>query len=129
MANKEMMRQLYERMVAEQQKYKAWLLEQPPNVILDNACKFTVREDIVMEMEVLELTDAQAAALLRSRTPLADVYRAWERAETHHMDELVRVILLEIGQQVPFLSLSDLLRGDIAHPTVPPAGPFPFQLV
>ena len=30
MANKEMMRQLYERMVAEQQKYKAWLLEQPP---------------------------------------------------------------------------------------------------
>ena len=27
MANKEMMRQLYERMVAEQQKYKAWLLE------------------------------------------------------------------------------------------------------
>ena len=58
MTNEEMMRQLYERMAAEQQKYKAWLLEQPPNVILDNACKFTVREDIVMEMEVLELTDA-----------------------------------------------------------------------
>ena len=129
MTNEEMMRQLYERMAAEQQKYKAWLLEQPPNVILDNACKFTVQEDIVMELEVLELTDAQAAALLRSRTPLADVYRAWERTETHHMDELVRVIPLEIGQQVPFLSLSDLLRGDIAHPTVPPAGPFPFQPV
>ena len=59
MTNEEMMRQLYERMAAEQQKYKAWLLEQPPNVILDNACKFTVREDIVMEMEVLELTDGQ----------------------------------------------------------------------
>lgn len=68
MTNEEMMRQLYERMAAEQQKYKAWLLEQPPNVILDNACKYTVREDIVMEMEVLKLTDAQAAALLRSRT-------------------------------------------------------------
>lgn len=62
MTNEEMMRQLYERMAAEQQKYKAWLLEQPPNVILDNACKYTVREDIVMEMEVLKLTDAQAAA-------------------------------------------------------------------
>ena len=92
MTNKEMMRQLYERMAAEQQKYKAWLLEQPPNVILDNACKFTVREDIVMELEVLELTDAQAAALLRSRTPLADVYRAWERTETHHMDDVRDVI-------------------------------------
>ena len=86
MTNEEMMRQLYERMAAEQQKYKAWLLEQPPNVILDNACKYTVREDIVMEMEVLKLTDAQ------SRTPLADVYRAWEQAETHHMDDVRDVI-------------------------------------
>ena len=92
MTNKEMMRQLYERMAAEQQKYKAWLLEQPPNVILDNACKFTVREDIVMELEVLELMDAQAAALLRSRTPLADVYRAWERVETRRMDDVRDVI-------------------------------------
>lgn len=92
MANKEMMRQLYERMVAEQQKYKAWLLEQPPNVILDNTCKFTVREDIVMELEVLELTGAQAAALLRSRTPLADVYKAWQQTETNHMNDVRDVI-------------------------------------
>ena len=28
--SKEMMRQLYERMAAEQQKYKAWLLSSPP---------------------------------------------------------------------------------------------------
>ena len=92
MTNKEMMRQLYERMAAEQQKYKAWLLEQPPNVILDNTCKFTVREDIVMELEVLELTDAQAAALLRSRTPLSDVYKAWQQAETNHMNDVRYVI-------------------------------------
>ena len=72
MTNEEMMSRLYERMAAEQQKYKEWLLGQPPNVILDNACQFTIREDIVLEMEVLELTDAQTAALLRSRTPLAD---------------------------------------------------------
>ena len=92
MTNEKMMRQLYDRMAAEQQAYKEWLLAQPPNVILDNACKFTVRENIVMEMEVLELTDVQATALLRSRTPLADVYRAWERVETHHMDDVRDVI-------------------------------------
>ena len=92
MTNAEMMSQVYERMTAEQRKYKEWLLEQPPSVILDNAHKFSVREDIVMEMDVLELTDAQAAALLRSRTPLSDVYRAWERAETHHMDDVRNVI-------------------------------------
>lgn len=92
MTNEEMMSRLYERMAAEQQKYKEWLLEQPPSVILDNACQFTVREDIVMEMEVLELTDAQAAALLRSRTPLADVYQAWQQAETNHMNDVRDVI-------------------------------------
>ena len=77
MINEEMTSRLYERMSAEQQKYKVWLLEQSPNVILDHACQFTVREDVMMEMEELELTDTQAAALLRSRTPLADVYREW----------------------------------------------------
>ena len=92
MTNEEMMSRLYERMAAEQQKYKEWLLGQPPNVILDNACKFTVREDIVMEMEVLELTDAQAAALLRSRTPLADVYKAWQQAVYNHMNDVRDVI-------------------------------------
>ena len=83
---------LYEKMAAEQDKYRDWLKSQPPEEILHHTYEYTVREDIVMEMEVLELTDAQAAALLRSRTPLADVYRAWERAETHHMDDVRDVI-------------------------------------
>ena len=55
MTNEEMMSRLYERMAAEQQKYKEWLLGQPPNVILDNACKFTVREDIVMELSLIHI--------------------------------------------------------------------------
>ena len=39
-----------------------------------------------MAMEELELTDAQAQALLDSPTPLADVYRYFEKVETDHMD-------------------------------------------
>ena len=37
-------------------------------------------------MEQLELTDAQAQALLDSPTPLADVYRHFEKLETGYMD-------------------------------------------
>ena len=37
-------------------------------------------------MEDLELTDAQAQALLDSPTPLADVYRHFEKLETGYMD-------------------------------------------
>ena len=45
-----------------------------------------------MEMEELELTDAQTKALLKSKTPLADVYKEWSKAETHHMDDVRDVI-------------------------------------
>ena len=77
---------LYEKMAAEQDKFRDWLKRQPPEEILHHTYEYTVREDIVMAMEDLELTDAQAQALLDSPTPLADVYRHFEKLETGYMD-------------------------------------------
>lgn len=77
---------LYEKMAAEQDKFRDWLKSQPSEEILNHAYEYTVREDIVMAMEELELTNAQAQALLDSPTPLADVYRYFEKLETGHMD-------------------------------------------
>ena len=77
---------LYEKMAAEQDKYRDWLKSQPPEEILHHTYEYTVREDIVMAMEQLELTDAQAQALLGSPSPLADVYRYFEKLETGYMD-------------------------------------------
>ena len=39
------------------------------------AFEFTMRQDILFVMEYLELSDAQARALLMSDTPLEDLYR------------------------------------------------------
>lgn len=77
---------LYEKMVAEQDKFRDWLKSQPSEEVLNHAYEYTVREDIVMAMEELELTDAQAQALLDSPSPLADVYRYFEKLETSYMD-------------------------------------------
>ena len=77
---------LYEKMAAEQDKYRDWLKSQPAAEVLNHAYEYTVREDIVMCMEELELTEAQAKALLDSPTPLADVYREFEKLETGYMD-------------------------------------------
>ena len=77
---------LYEKMAAEQDKYRDWLKSQPPEEILHHTYEYTIREDIVMAMEELELTDAQAKALLESPSPLADVYRYFEKLETGYMD-------------------------------------------
>ena len=76
---------LYEKMAAEQDKFRDWLKSQPPEEVLNHAYEYTIREDIVMAMEELELTDTQAQALLESPSPLADVYRYFEKLETGYM--------------------------------------------
>ena len=92
MANPDLLIKLYQRMSAEQAQYRRWLLDLPPAEILNHAAEYTVREDIVMELSALRLEDAQAKALLKSKTPLADVYKEWNRTETHHMDDVRAVI-------------------------------------
>ena len=66
---------LYEKMKAEQDKYRDWLLHQEPFEILNYTYEYTMREDIVMCMEELELEPEKARALLRSPCPLSDVYK------------------------------------------------------
>lgn len=80
------MAQLYEKMAAEQAKYRAWLLDQPPEEILTHTYEYTVREDILMCMEGAELRPEQTEALLASASPLDDVYRVFAKAETSYMD-------------------------------------------
>ena len=92
MTNEALLPQLYERMTAEQARYRTWLLDQPPDIILDHAAEHTIREDIVMEMSALKLPEAQVRALLKSHNPLADIYKEWNKTETHHMEDLRDVI-------------------------------------
>ena len=92
MTNENLNTQLYEKMAAEQIQYRAWLLTQPPKEILCHAAEYTTREDILIVMEEAQLPDAQAKALLKSRSPLDDVYREWNKTETHHMDDIRDVI-------------------------------------
>ena len=63
---------LYEKMKAEQDKYRDWLLHQEPSEILNHTYEYTMREDIVLCMEELELEPEKARALLRSPCPLSD---------------------------------------------------------
>lgn len=77
---------LYEKMSDEQDIFRDWLKSLPREEMLYHAYEYSVREDIVMAMENMELTDAQAKALLDSPSPLADIYRNFQKLETDHMD-------------------------------------------
>ncbi len=77
---------LYDKMAAEQNAYRSWLLKQTPDEILNHTMEYTVREDILMTMEWLTLPEEQTAALLASPSPLADIYKDFRDMETSHMD-------------------------------------------
>lgn len=83
---------LYEKMSAEQEQYRADLLGKTPEEILNHAYEYAMREDILVELKVLELPAEQAAALLASPAPLADVYHEWGQVETRHIEDVRDVI-------------------------------------
>ena len=84
---------LYQKMESEQDKYRDWLLAQPPEEILSHAYEYTVRQDVLMSLEYNDLTDAQAEALLASPSPLEDVFHAFEKIETGYMDTVLECIM------------------------------------
>ena len=57
MTNEEMNTALYKKVFAEQEKYREWLLSQPPDEILNHCYEYTVREDIVLALSYSGETD------------------------------------------------------------------------
>ena len=92
MTNAELNTALYQKMFAEQETYREWLLSQPSEEILNYTYEYTVREDILLSMEYNDLPDAQVKALLKSPSPLADVFRDWEHKETGYMEDIWQTV-------------------------------------
>ena len=88
MTNEELNTALYQKMFAEQEQYKQWLLTQPPDEILHHCYEYVVREDIVLALEEHDLSDSQCKALLKSKAPLADVFRKWGTWEIGYMGKI-----------------------------------------
>lgn len=71
------MNELRQIMTAEQEAYRAWLLEMPPEEILKHTWEYTAREDILMALDSWNPSEEQVAALLRSSSPLAEVVKEY----------------------------------------------------
>lgn len=88
MLYEEMQAKLYAKMTAEQEKYRDQLLRLPPNKLLAKAQEYAIREDLVMIAKEDDLPVEQIGPLLRSRTPLADVYRQWQNHQVGYLEGL-----------------------------------------
>jgi len=96
---------LYDKMAAEQEQFRQNLLSKTPEEVLNHAYEYAMREDILIEVETLDLPAPQAAALLESPFPLADVYKDFRNMDTGHMDHVRECIegradaLLEVRRE------------------------------
>ena len=86
--NEALQQSLYDKLSQEQDKYRDWLKGQPPEEILRHSYEYTVREDILMSMEELTLSEAEARALLLSPSPMAILYDKFSDLETGYMDTI-----------------------------------------
>ena len=84
--------QLYQKMYAEQEQYREWLLTQPPSEVLNHTYEYTVRQDILIAMEESRLSAKQAQILLKSPYPLSDVYEHFRNQEHGHMEQIRKAI-------------------------------------
>lgn len=83
MTNAMLNTQLYQKMYAEQEQYKAYLLTLTPMQILNHSSEYICRENILIAIENNDLNNTRAKALLKSSTPLADIYikyASWEHS-------------------------------------------------
>lgn len=83
---------LYQKMAAEQANYRAYLLTLPPEEILELAYAYATREDILIAMEHNDLSTRQVQALMKSNTPLEDVFQHYEKHGVGRMGDIWNMV-------------------------------------
>ena len=70
-----LLEQLEAKMTEEFNTYRAWLLTQPPEEILNHAYEYSTKQDIILNVAAAGLSPAQIETMLRSPCPLEDVFK------------------------------------------------------
>jgi len=84
--------QLYQKMCAEQEMFREWLLFQTPRTVLESAWAYVMRESVLRAMENYSLNPRQAQLLLKEPFPLASVYSKLEGWETSNNKQAWKAI-------------------------------------
>lgn len=74
--------QLEAKMTEELNTYRAWLLAQPPEEILNHAYEYTTKQDIMLNVADAYLSPAQLETMLRSPCPLEDVFKDYRQMDS-----------------------------------------------
>lgn len=79
---------VYQKLLAEFEKYRAHLMTLPPAEILNHTYEHTIKQDIVICAKNGIFEDTVVRALLRSPCPLEGIFKEYNTRDTQHMDIL-----------------------------------------
>ena len=98
MNNAQLLSALQAKMASEQEKFQDWLLTQSPEEILNHTFEYSTREDIVLLMDDIRLSNDDLKILLSSPTPLADVYKILSNTDTGLLDTIQACMEVRAGR-------------------------------
>lgn len=91
---------LYKKMFAVQERYRAWLLSQTPEEILNHTYEYTMREDILMELDVNPLPAKQVKALMALKDPLAEIFKDYNKKDARYMEDILETIVQRADSEI-----------------------------
>ena len=91
---------LYTKLLWEFERYKEKLLTMSPEEILKHAYKYVMYEEIVGICEYTEFNKNRVKALLKSQTPLEDIFSKWEHSDYSYMDVMQDIIELTADDKI-----------------------------
>ena len=87
--------QLETKMTDEFNTYRAWLLQQPPEEILNHAYEYSTKQDILLNVADAGLSPAQLETMLRSPCPLEDAYKEASYADMSEYNSFLNFCLID----------------------------------
>ena len=87
--------QLEAKMTEEFNTYRAWLLSQLPEEILNHAYEYSTKQDILLNVADAGLSPAQIETMLRSPCPLEDAYKEASYADMSEYNSFLSFCLAE----------------------------------
>lgn len=79
---------MIEKAEKEQVFYRKWLLAQKPEEILEHTYEYTMREDILLKLNDMELDNSQIKALLKAQDIISSIYQRFTKFETEYMEQV-----------------------------------------
>ena len=90
--NKELMDELIHKAEQEQEEYREKLLSRSKEDVLESAYAYAVREDILLKLYYIKLTNKEVVNLLKSENLVGDIFSLWEDSDQGYMKTLGKMI-------------------------------------